>query len=240
MYEFLNTYTKRKAFRKAMKNAFDNGYDVSKGEDSKVVFGANKVVSGVTPITLEEAKRITSNKTSKTDLDFVDLSKHKNWRAGDSTMSQKTEVIPAAKDTEKLVTAPVPEPMKDISSSRGATLYDELFGKEPELKNEVVPTKQKSQTNIYLDNQNPITQEEKESNPWEELFAKLKLDTDTDEENNKPVVKEETKPVEVPTKTVTVVEKKTAPDTKKKVVTKTKAKKRKNKVKFDADIIGGW
>lgn len=280
MYGFLDSYTKRKAFRKALNNAFDAGYDPSAvAEKDATPVSLGKTVE---PIDIAKpqipAARRTAKALRKPESGLVDLSKHKDWRAD------------KLKKTEPAI------------SSRTASLYDELFPQEKESSAKPV-FEQRSNINEMLDKAFPEQNEEgfaeefvlpkeepqnkpqvEEDESWENLIRKLELgnfvpdakDEDEVEELTdaqpwkveverdkkaeetiveekpaekpaqkpkaaaaKPASKPATKPASKPVKPAS----KSAPKAKaQKTETKTVArnKKRKNKIKFDADIIGGW
>lgn len=265
MYGFLDSSLKRKAFKKALNNAFDSGYDPSKVASNENT--TKKLGKNVEPINFEkpQVKPLSNSARSlrKPESNVVDLSKHKNWRED----KLKKEEKPAM--------------------SSGVSLYDELFGtssKDVEPK-----VSDKTYSNAMLDELLPETNEKRDAEEfffpddervmgeaevqvpdtkdeselsWEELFSKLSQNDDDAAETSEKV--EEVEIPQIPqveisvededVRETTVAEEEPKTPAKPKVASKksstknntTKSstakrnKKRKNKIKFDADIIGGW
>lgn len=255
MYGFLDSSLKRKAFRKALDNAFDAGYDPSVVVAEKDTL--KKLGTNIQPINFETQKvepiiNKPARSLRKPETSVVDLSKHKNWR------------------NDKL------KDDKPIKSS-GASLYDELFGNNNKVE---PPANAKSYSNLMFDELLPDSNEKSDEDfsliaeksvdaqkvegveekavsnaeddenfSWEELFGKLQ---DDDDDAGEKVEVPEIPQVEINIIDDDKIEEKVAePKPAKKAASKTKNtgtqakvaarnKKRKNKIKFDADIIGGW
>lgn len=290
MYGFLNTHSKRKAFRKALDNAFSSGYDpntATKEDADPAALGKT-----VTPVTIEQIKKAHSHKAlGKPETQVVDMSMHKDWREKKADQIRKDKMFESPSKGASLFDelVPPPEPQSEpratsSTMSESNKILDDIFEKTKD-ENEVIPTEEeasKSWEELFnklneedefvetdddleesaFDNSVEVVEEE-EDGEFDKLIAGLAdLDDDTDDAPAEPVklvIEKETEEEpseEVDSEVEEIAPKKPKTSTKKTTSTrkttttkkstdapvkkKTRNKKRKNKIKFDADIIGGW